>query len=432
MGCVGVTAGFLRYGGPAGLLHRVQAEVAARRPHPAYMPTPLPVSAQSRIALSATQPITHTRGDLLGAPALAATSTLTPNGSGAAPTLVPRKHRLVSLPTPTPDAVLQSSTHRPAVAFVELTGLRHQWQTWNNCGPATLAMHLSYFGATVDQSQPGAALRTHEDDKNVMPEELAAYARRQGYEAQVLINGNPDRLRLLLSNGLPVLVETWLEDEPNNGMGHYRLLIGYDDASRQWFAYDSYDRHRLRNPNGAYQGIQFSYEEFEALWKVFNHTYLIIYPPGQAELVRSIVGADLEPQQMWQRALREAQTAAAQQPNDPYLWFNLGSDLTALGRYQEAATAYDQARLLGLPWRMLWYQFGPFEAYYASGRYQEIMVLADATIRTTVSIEEPFYWRGQALAALGDWVGAQRAWQTALKLNPQYTQASEALVSLGD
>jgi tetratricopeptide (TPR) repeat protein len=235
-----------------------------------------------------------------------------------------------------------------------------------------------------------------------------------------------------LSNGLPVLVETWLEDEPNNGMGHYRLLIGYDDTSRQWFAYDSYDRHRLRNldPNGVYQGIHFAYDEFEPLWKVFNRLYIVIYPSEQAPLVESIIGADLDPQHMWQRALAEAQTAGGQQPADAFVWFNLGTDLTALGRYQEAAAVYDYSRQLGLPWRMLWYQFGPFQAYYESGRHQEVIALADATIRTTESIEEPFYWRGQSLAALGDSAGAQQAWQHALKLNPHYTQASEALAQV--
>ena len=57
----------------------------------------------------------------------------------------------------------------------------------------------------------------------------------------LLVNGNDDLLRTLVSNGLPVLVETWHEDEPNDGLGHYRLLVGYDDAAQQWTLYDSYD-----------------------------------------------------------------------------------------------------------------------------------------------------------------------------------------------
>ena len=78
-----------------------------------------------------------------------------------------------------------------------MTGLRHAWQTWNNCGPATLATYLSYFGSGLDQGVIGAALRTHDDDKNVLPEELAAYAQSQGYHAHIFVNGSSKLMRLL-------------------------------------------------------------------------------------------------------------------------------------------------------------------------------------------------------------------------------------------
>ena len=51
---------------------------------------------------------------------------------------------------------------------------------------------------------------------------------------------------------------------------------------------------------------------------------------------------------------------------------------------------------------MLWYQFGPFEAYFATGRHAEIVALADATLRNVTDVEELHYWRGMALQALGD------------------------------
>jgi predicted double-glycine peptidase len=89
-----------------------------------------------------------------------------------------------------------------------LTGLAHAWQTWNNCGPATLAMVLSYSGSTLTQADVGVTLRTDKEDKNVSPEELADFARSQGLRALVRVNGDADRLRLLLSNGVPVVIET--------------------------------------------------------------------------------------------------------------------------------------------------------------------------------------------------------------------------------
>jgi len=76
---------------------------------------------------------------------------------------------------------------------------------------------------------------------------------------------------------------------------------------------------------------------------------------------------------------------------------------------------------------MLWYQFEPFSAYYQVGRFQEVVALADATLRNVDSIEEIFYWKGMGLAALGDRDGAIEAWRAALRLNSNYTPAITAL-----
>lgn len=347
--------------------------------------------------------------------------------SAAAPVLIPSA---TPLPTATiPPQPTAAPVYQPAQPAVTLTGFTHAWQTWNNCGPATLAMNLSYFGSTLDQAAIGEVLRRHPDDKNVSPEELAAFAASQGYHAQMRVNGSTDLMRLLLSNGIPVLIETWLEEEPNDGMGHYRLLVGYDDAEQYWIGYDSYVDTGLFSSIGPYRGIRMSYAETDALWKVFNRTYLLIYTDAQAPTVAAIYGDALDQTVMWQRATQDAQVAVQQTPNDPFAWFNLGTDLTALGDGAAAAQAYDQARRLGLPWRMLWYQYGPFQAYHAVGRAQDVLTLADATLSTTQNVEELHYWRGQALATLGNPAEAQRAWQRALELNPDYRPANEALAS---
>jgi tetratricopeptide (TPR) repeat protein len=113
-----------------------------------------------------------------------------------------------------------------------------------------------------------------------------------------------------------------------------------------------------------------------------------------------------------------------------FAWFNVGSSLTSLGRHEEAAAAYDQARLLGLPWRMLWYQFGPYESYYAVGRYDDVITLATATLRTTNNLEESYFWRGLAYLAQGDVDRARSELETALRYNPNFGAAKEALESM--
>lgn len=343
----------------------------------------------------------------------------------------------IPLPTATPAPAIPTSA-APAVAvqsppaYVALSGMRHYWQTWNNCGPATLAMNLSYYGSPLDQGVIGSALRPSPDDKNVSPEELARYAREQGYMAQVRVNGSADLARTFLSNGIPLLLHTWLEEEPDDGMGHYRLLAGYDDAQASWIVYDSYVSTNLITSAGSdYAGIYWSYDLAEARWQVFNYSYVLIYPPEQEPLVQAILGDAYDLEVMWQQSLARAQAAAAADPNNPFTHFNVGTNLLHQQDYAGAAAAYDQARAIGLPWRMLWYQFGPFEAYTQMGRYQEVIDLAQATLNSAGgAIEELHYWQGHALAALGNPDAARAQWQTTLALNPDFTKAQEALQGL--
>jgi tetratricopeptide (TPR) repeat protein len=392
--------GTVRYGGPENLMRRVRSEVMAHRPHPDFVPTPLAMANGEAVASLA-------GGELFPAAATSDAAMAADQGAPATP----------------------MSAYRTAAPSVKLTDLSHMWQTWNNCGPATLAMNLSYYGSTLSQADVGAALRFYEDDKNVGPEEMAAFARSQGFNALVRINGEAVPLRLLLSNSIPVLLETWHEPEPDDGMGHYRLLVGYEDAAREWIAYDSYDSRGV-DPDQPYAGIRVPYDELDRLWSVFNRTYVLIYTDEFAPAVEGILGPELDDATMWQRALEHAWAQTREQPDDPFAWFNLGSDLVALGQFEPAAAAYDRARQIGLPWRMLWYQFGPFQAYYETARYQEVVALTDATIKTTSSIEEIYYWRGMALKAQGDVPGARQAWQRALELNPNYAEAAAVLADL--
>lgn len=342
----------------------------------------------------------------------------------ASPTAPPTP-TATATPTPTPP-------YTPAQPAALLTGIRHEWQTWNNCGPATLAMNLSFYGSALTQADIGAVLRPYPDDKNVSPYELVNFAQRQGLRAVELVNGNDDLLRTLVSNGVPVLLETWHEPEPNEGLGHYRLLVGYDDHLQQWTLYDSYDAAGLISAE-TYAGIRMEYAQLAAWWKVFNRAFVLIYPAEQESTVAAIL-ADfgVTPERMWTDAEVRARAELAIDANDAFAWFNLGGSLIAQGRSAEAAAAFDQARALGLPWRMLWYQFGPFAAYLAEGRIDDVLTLTDEVIGMTDSIEEIYTWRARALLAAGDVAGAQEAVQRALTLAPTFPPALELSNQLGD
>jgi tetratricopeptide (TPR) repeat protein len=304
---------------------------------------------------------------------------------------------------------------------VQLTGVKHDYQRWNNCGPTTLEMALSYFGHLHPQTDIASFLKPDPDDKNVNPTEMAAYVTQDGLNATIRVNGNLDLIKQFLSNGLPLVVETGF-DPPRakqGWMGHYRLITGYDDKA--FITQDSYD-----GPN-----VKVTFDELDTRWKDFGRLYLAIYTKEQLPLVRSLIGSDWDDGQMYAGALARAQQELASDPEDGFAAFNIGSSLLALDEYPEAASAFDRARQLKLPWRMMWYQFGPYEAYLKTARYDEVISLANATLKVSNDLEESHYYKGLALNAEGKTSEARTEYLAALQYNKNFALAQQALAALG-
>jgi len=224
----------------------------------------------------------------------------------------------------------------------------------------------------------------------------------------------------MISNELPVIVEVWANPEDNGGLGHYRLFTGYDEAGGYFMAEDSL--------NGS--GIQVPMAEFDAFWQVFNRTYVVAYPPEQTALIHAIIGQEMIDQTMLERALATAQTEAKNSPDNAYVWFNIGTNYARLEQPELAASAFDHARRLGLPYRMLWYQFDMFDVYLAVGRYQSVIDLSSATLKATGGLEELYYYRGLARQATGQPEAAADDFRAALDYNPAFTPAAKALATL--
>jgi hypothetical protein len=311
----------------------------------------------------------------------------------------------------------------PLPPTARLERVSHQWQTWNNCGPATITMAASVFGREQDQTAAMNFMKTTPNDKNVRPDEMVNYARSLGLQADWRVGGDVTRLKHFLANGIPVIVEVSYDPDPNDWMGHYRLLVGYDDTAGRFVAYDSVI------PPGT--NVPQPFGKFDDEWQIFNRTYIPVYPPEKADVVNRILGRDRDDKAMFEHALEVAQAEVAARPESGYAWFNMGTSLVSLGRTAEAVTAYDRARTLKLPWRMLWYQFGPFEAYLAEGRIADVQTLADANLAQSKDLEESHYFRGRALQARGQIDAARAAYQAALRANTRFAPASDALKSLG-
>ncbi len=315
-------------------------------------------------------------------------------------------------------------------AAFTLSGFTYHAQTWNNCGPATLTMGLSYFGYTDGQARAAAWLKPNYEDKNVSPWQMVEYVNTQVPELPVFskmrYGGTLETLKRLISNGFPVIIEAGYDPEraQQGWMGHYLLMTGYDDAAEQFITYDSYDG----------QNLPYSYEHIEVHWKHFNYTYLVLFELAQEQEVINLLGDDADELQNIVNTFEIARNQAIEDSGDAFAWFNMGSMLAEIGgrlddteMYEQAATAYDQAFGIGMPWRTLWYQFGPYEAYLAVGEYDTVLELVN-NVRNAGGgqyVEETFYYAARAREAMGETDRAITNYNSVLQFNPNFAPARE-------
>lgn len=337
------------------------------------------------------------------------------------PTLLP-----TSVPTATPTPV-PTSTPIPVPASYKINNSRitYQAQWWNNCGPATLTMTLSYYGYSQNQGPAANYLKPNSEDKNVSPYQMVAYVNEQAnaslpVRALYRVGGDSALLKILLSHEFPVIIEKGYEVNDLGWMGHYLLLIGYDDNLQTFYSYDSY------LGSGGGQGRPEAYTDVDHYWRQFNHVFIVVYDPAREGELMELLGAYSDPKQAAQIALEVARAEAAARPDDNWAWFNLGSAYTILGQHDLAAQVYDQAFALGMPWRTLWYLHTPYESYYAVGRYDDVLALAKSAESTTVHVEETFFYRGGVYAAQGDSQKAVQQFNLALNYNRNFYPAVAA------
>lgn len=320
------------------------------------------------------------------------------------------------LPTPVTFDLVE-----PPAAF-ELTGFKHEYQGINNCGPTTLAMDLRFWGWEGDQYTISNVLKPIQRDKNVRWDELVFYVKTHAgwLDALFRVDGDFETVQLFVANGYPVIIETGYYVN-NVWVGHYLLVTGYDREAATVVVQDA-----TGGPNRV-----MTFEEVDALWQQFNRLYILVFPAGKRAKIEYMLGQDAYQDVNRERALLQAEADIEADPDNAFAWFNYGSNLDYFDRYDEAATAFDKAREIGLPWRMLFYQFGPYIAYFNVGRYQDVEDLATATLEARPDLEESYVWRGWARHMLGDTQAGIADFKAALLVNPNFNDAITALDYFG-
>ncbi len=369
-------------------------------------------------------------------------------GSTAAPVTIPST-TITSLPSTTPtinQSETQIATTTPTLmptalpAAIKLDGITYQDQhgLWNYCAPANLAMQLSYWGWDGDRLDTGSVLKPFEKDKNVMLYEMADYVlENTNLQAVVRSGGDIDLLKRLIANGFPVLVEKGVFIKDISGklswMGHYAVLNGYDDSLSQFNTQDSYF-----SPD-----YPISYVDLTKQWRSFNYAFLLIFPIEKQDQAVNILGTLADDQQADRLAYEKSNTEIGSTSGDDlfFAWFNRGTSMVQLQDFTGAAESYDYAFQLYAnlpesqrPWRIVWYQTGPYFAYYYSGRYQDVVKLASLTINAATEpyLEESFYWRALAFVALGENQKALSDLYTSLEYHPGFGPSVALMQQLGE
>ncbi len=319
-----------------------------------------------------------------------------------------------------------TATSTPLPAMVNLPGVKYvnQMDRWNYCAPANLTMALNFWGWKGNRDdvakvvKPGVNdpslnfIDRGKTDKNVMPYELVDFVNNDTeYKALYRYGGDIPLFKILLANGFPVIAEKGIYESDTTGrdswMGHYQFVTGYDDATQTFLVQATY----LKGPN-----YRVSYRDFVDGWRAFDRVWLIVYPADREEEVMQLLGSYTDPKWAAQHSLDlvTEDIGSLNGTQQFFAWFSKGTSLVQLQQYVDAANAYDKAFQIYAtlppdystrPWRMMWYQTGPYWAYYYSGRYQDVINLANITLDPSLlgvnTLEESLYWRGLAEYAIG-------------------------------
>jgi predicted double-glycine peptidase len=175
------------------------------------------------------------------------------------------------------DAMAEAAAPTPPAA--SLGPLSHIVQTMNNCGPASVAEVLGYWGIHKSQAEVQAVLRADGNPGGMSPFGIPSYARSLGLSTLIGAAGSDDLVKAFIANGLPVIVSQWVS--LSDHYGHYRPIEAYDDKRGVFVSSDPYlgDKHPI------------SYKEFDAIWASNNERFYVIYPPSKQPIIDRILAA---------------------------------------------------------------------------------------------------------------------------------------------
>lgn len=300
----------------------------------------------------------------------------------------------------------------------------HVFQSFNNCGPASLSMALAFYGISVSQQELGEALRPYQvangdnDDKSVTLAELADKAKEYGFMPYHRPNGSIEIMKQFIAQDIPVITRTWLHKDDD--IGHFRVVKGYDETTKQIIQDDSF-----QNKN-----LWYSYTDFTDIWKKFNYEYLVLIPKEKEVIAKQILAENYDEQRSWKHAVSAIKKEIENDPTDIYNHFNLS---VAYYHTKEYAASVREYELVAdqLPFRTLWYQIEPIKAYYELGNYEKVFSITTRILdNQNRAFSELYILRGDSYKKLGNNQAAKDAYEQAVYYNKNLPEAKAAVASI--
>ncbi|HLY66837.1 MAG TPA: C39 family peptidase, partial [Chloroflexota bacterium] len=144
-----------------------------------------------------------------------------------------------------------------------------------NCGPASLAEVLHYWG--IERTQGQLAFLRHGNPSGMSTNDVTDYVQGLGLREFIANQGNQDVIKALVANGFPVIVAQYVSaSEPDD---HFRPIEAYDDAGQYFLSSDPL----------LGTGYRISYQQFDQLWQHYDRNFMVIYPPGRQQALDGVL-----------------------------------------------------------------------------------------------------------------------------------------------
>jgi len=222
--------------------------------------------------------------------------------------------------------ILVSSCVAEVPSTYQISGVPRIKQLTNYCGPACVAAVMQFHGSKIGQEAIGREIYIPSQG-STSGADMLDYARKNGFSAYSW-NTSIEDAKQKIAAGFPIIaLQQNSESDPS---GHYRVLVGYNDAAKTFTVMDPY-----------YDITERTYRQTDKFWRRMGFWALLIVPPAkdsfssELEAKNPVVHMDLSYAQFTRRdydnALREAKLALGLEPGNQFALSLMNQIQAAMG-----------------------------------------------------------------------------------------------------